>query len=70
MTRIDENAPDEGGELRVGDVVELREPHRLHEAGTRGRVIGFYETETREVLLDLEDGGELRVPYAQLEWVP
>ena len=70
MTRIDENAPDEAGELHVGDVVQLRGPHKFREAGTRGRIIGFYETEPREALLALEDGKELRVPHPKLERVP
>jgi hypothetical protein len=70
MTDIDENASNEARELRIGDVVQLREPHRLLEAGTSGRIIGFYGTEPREPLLALEDGGELRVPYSKLERVP
>jgi hypothetical protein len=70
MTHIDENTSDEAGELRVGDVVQLREPHRRLEAGTRGRIIGFYETDPREALLALEDGEEVRVPFAKLERLP
>lgn len=69
MTRIDERATDGAGELHVGDVVQLREPHKFREAGTRGRIIGFYGTEPREALLALEHGDELRVPHPKLERV-
>jgi hypothetical protein len=69
MTRIDGKAPKEG-ELHMGDVVQLREPHSFLEAETRGRIIGFYGTEPREALLALEDGRELRVPYPNLERLP
>jgi hypothetical protein len=69
MTRIDENAPHESGELHVGDVVQLREPHKSREAGTCGRIIGFYGKEPREALLALEDAAELRVPCPKLERV-
>jgi hypothetical protein len=69
MTPNGENASDEARELGIGDVIRLREPHGLVEAGTRGRIIGFYATKQREALLALEDGRELNVPYAKLERV-
>jgi hypothetical protein len=68
MTRGDENASNDG-ELRVGDVAQLRVPHGRLEAGTRGRVIGFYTAEPREALLALDDGQELRVLALNLERV-
>jgi hypothetical protein len=70
MRRIDEKAPDRPDELHTGDVVHLREQHESIEAGTRGRVIGFYTTEPREALLALEDGREVRVPCPNLERLP
>ena len=70
MTHYDANASSESGGLGVGDVVQLREPHSLLDAGTRGRIVGFYATEQREALLALEDGSELSVPYSNLERVP
>jgi hypothetical protein len=70
MTPSDENASGEAGELLVGDVVRLREPHEGLEAGTRGRIIGFYGTDPRDVLLALDGGGELRAPSPKLERLP
>jgi len=70
MTDTHENASDEADDFGIGDVVRLRESHRHFEAGTRGRIIGFYATESREALLALDDGGELRVPYPNLERAP
>jgi hypothetical protein len=67
MTDSDGNPSNDTGELGVGDVVRLREPHGVIEAGTRGRVIGFYGTEPREALLALEEGQQLRVPLLKLE---
>ena len=70
MTRSDEKAPNPAGDLDVGDVVRLREPLKFVEAGTRGRIIGFYGRDPREALLALDDGGELCVPCQNLERVP
>lgn len=67
MTRIDEKAPDDA--LQVGDLVRLREAYISSDAGTRGRIIGFYLTEPCEALLALEHGEELRVPHPKLERV-
>jgi hypothetical protein len=70
MTPIDESPSNGAGELHAGDVVELLESHDLVEAGTRGRIVGFYAMEPREALLILEGGGQLRVPSPKLERVP
>jgi hypothetical protein len=69
MTGSGEDAPDEAEDLEIGDVVQLREPHNLLEAGTRGRVIGFYARAEHEALLALDDGRQLSVPTANLEVV-
>ena len=69
MSHDDEDAAGGPDELDIGDVVQLREPHNLVEAGTRGRVIGFYAKERPEALLALDDGRHVSVPSAKLEQV-
>jgi hypothetical protein len=69
MSHDNENASEEGGEFSMGDAVQLREPHRLLEAGTQGRIIGFYARDLPEALLALDDGRQLSVPTAKLERV-
>jgi hypothetical protein len=59
--------PDDPGEFRAGDTVQLREPHGPYAAGARARIIGFYRTREPEAVLELEDGPQLRVPCAKLE---
>jgi hypothetical protein len=70
MSHNDDSQSEENDGLRAGECVRLRERHALRAAGTPGRIIGFYVTEPREVLVALDDGEELRVPYPKLERLP
>lgn len=70
LPRIHDNASDGAHDLRVGDVVRLREAHGGRDVGTLGRIIGFYVKDPREALLVVEDGEQLSVPDGKLEQVP
>ena len=63
-TREERDGP-EG--LRLGDLVQLREPHGLYVTGALARIVGFYRTPEPEAVVELDDGQQLRVPCIKLE---